>query len=62
MDWFILRVTGNQATAVIAGPISGAEAYAAFAHACMDDEGGTVVVVPGGIVSDIVRRSQALVG
>ncbi len=59
--YFVLRLRNSEATSIIAGPISGAEAYAAYATASMDDDDGAVVVLPSNVVSDLLGRCGVLV-
>lgn len=58
MDWFVIRVRNNEATAIVAGPCTGPEAYSAFASASMDEDCGLLVVVPSSITSDFTARMQ----
>lgn len=59
--YFVLRLRNSQAKSIIAGPISGAEAYAAFATASMDEDDGPIVVLPSNVVSDLLQRVNVLV-
>ncbi len=59
--YFVLRMRNSEAASIIAGPISGAEAYAAFATASMDDDDGPVIVIPSNVTSDLLQRCGVLV-
>jgi hypothetical protein len=60
-DWFVIRVTNNEATSIVAGPVSGQEAYAAFAQACTEETGDTIIVLPSNVTSDLLSRCGVLI-
>jgi hypothetical protein len=59
--YFVLRLRNAEAASIVCGPVSGAEAYSAFAMASMDEDTGAVIVLPSNVVSDLLGRCGVLV-
>lgn len=55
----VLRIDGNQAVSVICGPCTGREAYEQMARCSMDD-GTVAVLVPSGVLADLVSRLKVV--
>ena len=59
--WFVIRAIQNQATAIVAGPVTGREAIAIWGSASTEDDESQVFVLPAGVCNDLLQRVGVLV-
>lgn len=58
-ECFVFRIDHAQVVGIVAGPCDGRQAYEALAMASTDD-GSVLVIVPSGIVADLVSRLKVV--